>query len=282
MKPIKTYYYNKNNNFGDVLNKDILTKVFKIKIEEAKATDAELVCIGSLLESFLHGSGNLKLAAKKLLYPKTKVFGTGFIAEENTRIQRPQNLHETFFKKMEIYALRGKYTKYRVEKILNQDLKYTVLGDPGLLSSKLINKEKIEKKYRIGIVPHYVDKGNSQIYEFLRSNDDVIEIDILSSPLIFLNQIAQCETIISSAMHGLIAADSLGIPNQRIILSDKIAGGDYKYNDYYSAFDIEKHPYIYFRNNSNISSRLIEEDYAVTQKKVLQIQENLIKSFPTF
>jgi len=45
-------------------------------------------------------------------------------------------------------------------------------------------------------------------------------------------------------MYGLIVADSLGIPNFRMVLSDKIIGGGCQYNDYYLAFWIENHNYI--------------------------------------
>lgn len=35
-------------------------------------------------------------------------------------------------------------------------------------------------------------------------------------------------------MHGLILSDAYNIPNQRIILSDNIIGGNFKFRDYYS------------------------------------------------
>ena len=39
-------------------------------------------------------------------------------------------------------------------------------------------------------------------------------------------------------MHGLIAADSLGIPNQWFALSEQVIGNGYKFADYYSVFEI--------------------------------------------
>ena len=38
-------------------------------------------------------------------------------------------------------------------------------------------------------------------------------------------------------MHGLILADSYGIPNQWVRFGDRIIGGEYKYKDYYSTTD---------------------------------------------
>ena len=45
-------------------------------------------------------------------------------------------------------------------------------------------------------------------------------------PFKCIKQIADCE-IISSALHGLIAADSLNIPNKWIKLSNKLVGNNF-------------------------------------------------------
>lgn len=45
-----------------------------------------------------------------------------------------------------------------------------------------------------------------------------------------------CKCVLSSSLHGLIVADALGVPNRRIVLSDKIIGGDLKFDDYYSVY----------------------------------------------
>jgi pyruvyltransferase len=45
-------------------------------------------------------------------------------------------------------------------------------------------------------------------------------------------QVSSCRYIFSSALHGLICADAYGVPNTRLVLSDKIVGGDFKFHDY--------------------------------------------------
>jgi hypothetical protein len=45
--------------------------------------------------------------------------------------------------------------------------------------------------------------------------------------------------VLSSSLHGLIAADALGVPNAWIGLSDALRGGDFKFRDYYGVFGIE-------------------------------------------
>ena len=61
----------------------------------------------------------------------------------------------------------------------------------------------------------------------------------MGDPIKTLNKINVCETILSSTLNGLIAADSLNIPNQWIRVSDGVIGGDFKFNDYYSVFDLK-------------------------------------------
>jgi hypothetical protein len=280
-KNISLYYYNEVNNFGDLLNEVLINELFDCNIRFESLYKCELVAIGSLLESFLHGSNNLKLITKKAILPTLNIWGTGFISDEDTRIMRPNKQQEIFFRKTKIHALRGEFTKRRIEKMLSKQID-SPIGDPGLLASKLIPYSKIQKKFRLGIIPHYVDANNIKIKDITTSFSDAHVINILESPISVLNKIAQCETIISSAMHGLIAADSMGIPNARLILSDKITGGNFKYNDYYSAFKIKNHNNIDFRNSKiDVGKiKLIINEYNVPFNKVMEIQELLINSFP--
>jgi len=154
------------------------------------------------------------------------------------------------------------------------------VGDPGLLLSRLFDTSKIKKIYRLGIIPHYVDIGNPLLNKIKISKS--ITLDIRTSPNILIQQLAQCETVVSSAMHGLIAADSFGIPNIRMILSDKITGGDYKYNDYYSAFGIKNHKCINL-NNQDFTEKDLQKmklGYNIKREQVTAIQNALLKTFP--
>ena len=280
MKKISLYYYNDLKNFGDILNVDLIKKVFGIEPVYDSLYSSKLVAIGSLLESFLHGSSNTKLLAKRILLPTLYIWGTGFISAENTRVVRPHNQHEVFFRNVRVFALRGSLTKIRIEKMYSKDLKIAV-GDPGLLSSRLLTVEKPEKRYRLGIIPHYVDKDNPLINVIHSNVNNSCIIDIFDNPQSFLNNVSQCEAIVSSAMHGLIASDSLGIPNARLILSDDIAGGNYKFDDYYSAFNIFNHNRIDFRNSKfdigKINSTINE--YNINKEKVKRIQNELVDAF---
>jgi pyruvyltransferase len=89
----------------------------------------------------------------------------------------------------------------------------------------------VYKKYKVGIIPHYVDINNSWL-KTLRNRDDIIVINFRSEVSTVVEQIKSCECILSSSLHGGIVADSFNIPKLFIQLGDRIKGGDFKFNDY--------------------------------------------------
>lgn len=282
MNKIKLYYYNNNNNFGDQLNLSVFNNLFNREVEYENLYKSDVVCIGSLLESFLHGSSNFRLLAKKTLLPKLNIIGTGFIGEENTRIIRPNNRPEVFFRHVKIHGLRGHLTLNRIKKMYPKLNESITLGDPGLLASNLINSENIIKKFRYGIVPHYVDIKNPLVQKLSKELPDSQVLNILEdNPIDFIKKMSECENIISSAMHGLIAADSLNIPNIRVQFSNKITGGNYKFNDYYSVFNIKDPKYLNLEHKEgsveNLKSLL--EEYPVEYSKVKEVQTSLVNTF---
>ena len=95
------------------------------------------------------------------------------------------------------------------------------------------------RRLRVGIVPHYVDVNEPILAELLRRFPSARLVPVSAPPRKFLQQLADCDLVLSSAMHGLIAADSLGIPNAWMRLSDRLTGGEWKFRDYYSVFGIE-------------------------------------------
>jgi pyruvyltransferase len=115
-------------------------------------------------------------------------------------------------------AVRGKLT--------NDTLKTdAVTGDLGLLASRIW--PKAPAKYNIGVVRHFVDTDD---YPFA----DIV-INANEDPETVIEKISSCRVILSSSLHGLIVADSYGIPNMRIARDDVITG-NWKWLDYKTAF----------------------------------------------
>jgi len=63
---------------------------------------------------------------------------------------------------------------------------------------------------------------------------DVVDLNVHDEPDAFLRAMAQCESVASSSLHGLVFAEALGIPNVWIKAGDEIAGEDFKFRDWFA------------------------------------------------
>lgn len=256
-------YFKERANFGDQLNIDL----FSFFNKSTQNDSCIMLAIGSLLDSFL-----LKKRKRKRKTPII-VYGTGFIKDKTKK--------DVFAYPLKVYACRGYNTLERLKQADDvQIVDNVVVADPGILVSKIFDTKEIKKKYKLGIIPHYVDKDSALLNKIKVTNSVVL--DICEDPKILVKKIAECECIISSAMHGLIAADSLGIPNIRMIVTDKLTGGDYKFDDYYSAFGISNHNRINLNEQDVTDEDLpfIISHYKITRDKVAEMQKKLINIFP--
>lgn len=266
----RNLYFSKCGNFGDELNEDLM-RYFKIRFKHARPLGADLCCIGSNLQEFVNESSKPVSSAHTV-----SVLGSGFISEAHSK--------ENFMFSMKFYALRGSLSKLRCERATGKLLPNVVLGDPGLLIRRIYPHLRLSGKYDIGIICHMVDKDSELLRNINLGNSTVLFIDIEQEPARFVEQVAQCGFILSSAMHGLICADSLGIPNKHIILSNKVVGGEYKFRDYYSVFPSFKYNPIYLKD-STITARDVKgfkAEYTITSDEVNKICDNLQTAFSRF
>jgi pyruvyltransferase len=148
----------------------------------------------------------------------SEVWGSGFIHENDRVLGGPRMVH----------AVRGPLTR---DLLLRQGVDCPeAYGDPALLLSMFFNPEVV-KRYAVGIIPHYIDKGNPWLRQFVQ-DPQVRIIDIEAGIEDFVREVKSCEVILSSSLHGLICADSYGVPNAWIQLSGDVVGGDFKFRDY--------------------------------------------------
>lgn len=262
------FYYKEGHNFGDILNQDLM-RFFNQPFSFADSAFSQMVCIGSLLQVYLKDKN--KITSKKAV----QVFGSGFIKPRN-------QISESFCRPMKFYALRGKLSKKRCEQITGENLSNLPLGDPGLLISKIFHDIKPNPIIDVGIVCHLVDKNSDLLSSIQFKNLTYKFLDISQNPKDFINSLVECKFILSSAMHGLICADSFGIPNKHIVLSDKVIGGEYKFKDYYSVFEDFQYSPIYLQNNIICDDDIekFKSEYTITQEQVNKICYQLIKAFP--
>ena len=267
-------YYCNIDNFGDKLNEYIFKQIFGIEIKHSSEKEAEIIGIGSILDKILKRNFNFFVPKNKLT-----VFGSGFgfsydYYRKKIKYAYPLN----FRRKLNILALRGFYSKHIAERILKKDLDNIVLGDPGLLVHKLVDYGNVIKKYDVGIVPHYADQENPIFNKLNQSINNSVILNTLENPITFLYKLAECKTVISTAMHPLIACDALGIPNKWIRISE-LTTSRFKFKDYYSIYNIMLEPLLLTEKFSEITKDFIESQYKVPREVVTRTQNALIDTF---
>ncbi len=225
---IRVKYFKHVKNWGDELNVYLIEKVTNMKVvHHPLGQNKHLLGIGSVI-----GSANRN----------SIIWGSGLIRET----QEPKN------RPLKICSVRGPKTR---KILLDRGIDCPeIYGDPCLVLKKFYNPNGVIKKYKLGVVPHYVDKNNP-IVSLLSKSELVSIIDIQQDIEPFIDRILECESIISSSLHGMIAADTYGIPNAKLELSDKVAGGAFKFDDYHLGIGVIDYPII----SADILSALIKD-----------------------
>jgi pyruvyltransferase len=236
-------------NFGDEISKYIISKKFGVQVKvEGNPMWADMAAAGSIIDLLID------FHTKDYLV----VWGAGFIKEGP---ERDGNRYKYI-------AARGKQTAKRLSGFSGP------LGDPGLLADCLLD-EQPEKEYRFGLFPHYVDANHPLVREAM-DRPDIALFSAHDNPVKTVREMAKCEQIVSSSLHGLIVADALGIPNARIKLSDELTGGDYKFLDYYSVFGIDQIPCVDV--DTGVGEWVLPGDY--DRPGLSEIQQGLVEVFP--
>lgn len=284
LSSIPLYYWRGEYNLGDALNLELVERFFGFKVDYKNVQEAELLAIGSILQFALLPSLEMNFANLEMIKKPLKIWGSGFIRQPSQISLNPMK----FSREIEIYALRGRKTKAVLEKVLGQDLSGVVLADPGILAEKLIDKTQIQKIYDVGIIPHHTEVNLESFKQLQEAIPNSILIDVHHSCMENLEKIAQCHCILSSAMHGLIIADGMGIPNIRVICTKTMAvGQNWKFEDYYSVYDMPK-PFVFdiqkgldeiLQYKDSMKEKIMQE-YAVPLQEVERLKQELIEVFP--
>lgn len=208
MDNIYARWYKHTPNWGDALNRVMIEKISGKTVTWTNTND------GNTLEKYIVLGSILQWADEH-----TILWGPGFIGDDRRLSKKPKK----------ICAVRGPLTR---EIILAQGYECPeVYGDPALLYPRLYYPKNIQKKHKIGIIPHYIDADNPWIARLRREGIKII--NILDPTDKVVDEILECEMIAASSLHGIIAADAYGVPSTWIELSDKVIGKGFKFRDYF-------------------------------------------------
>ncbi|KKB82376.1 hypothetical protein VW29_16270 [Devosia limi DSM 17137] len=198
-------------NFGDELSRSIVELMLARRgatLLDSAPAQRQLLSIGSVLHMAREGA---------------TIWGTG--------LHGTMSACEHRYRSLDIRAVRGPVT----QRFLRQrgiDAP-SVFGDPALLLPVLTGKRFTPSgEHAVGFVPNLHDM------EFLRTSGmrerhpDIVVIDPLRSWNTVVSEIARCQLIIASSLHGLVTAEALGIPARYVRLTEHEA--KLKYYDYYN------------------------------------------------
>lgn len=187
----------------------------------------DVLCIGSIITW--------------MTTPKSIIWGSGIVYPNKTISAIPKK----------VLAVRGPLTR---DYLLSRGIECPeIYGDPALLFPRYY-KPQVEKKFKLGIVPHFRDKRN-HILDVFRKDRDVLIIDVQNvHPWTrFIDDICSCEFIASSSLHGIIISDAYNVPNVWI----ELEGGESKrfaFHDYLLSVDKDVNGPFIVTSTTNIDS----------------------------
>lgn len=199
MNKIKLHWYTGEKNFGDMLT-PILFKFLGIDFIPARRFEkGKLLAIGSII----------------------------YAARENDILWGTGTMRDKYFQAtpgMKVLAVRGPKTR---SKIKGCDVP-EIYGDPAILLPDYYKPKQLPI-HAVGFIPHYIDQNHPDLI----GDKNAFIIDVKQDPFKTIDEICSCKLIVSSSLHGIIVAEAYGIPAVWIKLSDKLIGGNFKFNDYF-------------------------------------------------
>ncbi|MCI6187320.1 MAG: polysaccharide pyruvyl transferase family protein [Spirochaetia bacterium] len=188
------------------------------------------------------------------------VWGTGLMNSVNFM----RLVKDRFFIKYDIRAVRGPLTR---DAFLSAGYSCPeIYGDPAILLPFIYKPKTTEKKYQISIINHHLNQG--------KSYPDVHEIDVNTYDYKnFINEILSSEKIISSSLHGIIIAETYGVPAIFLNEGESVFKQSMKYLDWY--FSTNRYN---VRMASSLEEALMMDPMEIPE--LSKMQEALLDSFP--
>lgn len=248
-KKVNLEYFDSALNLGDTLSPVICEWILNkrgLSLNTNIKKTFHLMALGSILG----GNG----------YFDAVVWGSGIKSFD----QISSLVKRKYIQKLDIRAVRGPLTQ---QVLLNCGYKcHSVYGDPAVLMPLIYRPEVCEKSGTV-LILHYL---TSQSIYSERSDVTIINIQTEDYKT-FISKIASADRVISSSLHGIILAESYGIP--AVFLCEGIEYEMIKFFDWY---------YSTKRLSVKVATSL-EEAMNITPMPLpdlTEMREKLIEAFP--
>lgn len=249
-KKVNYEYWAEQDNVGDYLSNIVYEYMLErrgLDRDSPAVKTCHLLGIGSIVaakqfDAVIWGSGLHTLIRLYLLYRWKKIV------------------------RYDVRALRGPLTKEAMVRC-GYSCNSVVLGDPAVLMPLVYHPGNKEKKYDISIICHYSIQN-------LKRDSEYHYIDVQTKDYkYFIDEVMASKLIISSSLHGIILAESYGVP--AVFLNDggKMYPEIMKYYDWYYATN----------RNTVVMALSIEEACNMVPMDLPdleQMRKNLIHCFP--
>jgi hypothetical protein len=286
MRNLHVYWADGRANFGDSVTPELIQFLLDKKVVWANKWRADLLSIGSLLGWALFkttkggcaGSvDEIRMRIRRFISRPVCVFGTGFLFDPLTSPVKPILRRVPHF-----FAVRGRLT-YNILKRMNIPIDDGVaLGDPGLLFPSLWADVHHTVDGGRAYIPHESEWDTQKLVDFASRHPEIRLIDVRESPKEVFRAISSSSEIFSSSLHGLIAADSIGIPNRwvRLEIPGRTFEQDrFKFDDYYSAFNVVRNPCEYADISKIDIGPQIQREQILERRAILKEALNNLKNF---
>lgn len=245
--------YNKEiQNLGDMLASvvyDYMCDCYKINKSKMLHNTKHLYTIGSIL--FFENQDAI-------------IWGTGSIEKMERNFENI--LHHKILRTLDVRCVRGPKTR---KNLLNLGIKCPrIYGDPAMLMPLIYQPTVSEYNKKALIINHFQD--NMDDFHLI---PDTIRMDMLTTDWKEkIELIASANIVISSSLHGIILAESYGVP--ALLLNTKYRDL-FKFYDYYEGTGRKIIPIV-----KSIEEGLNYNLDNYVFPNVVEIQNNLINSFP--
>jgi len=221
---LRGFWWDRKANFGDAVGPWLAAKLTQKPVVNVRATkDNPVPREGraiALVGSIIH----------MINRPDVDIWGAGLMRplSEKSLLRNLTGVR--------VHAVRGHLTRHELRTKLDWDVP-EVLGDPALLLSRhyTANLEPAGSS-KIAFVPHMSHRPS-----FKNINNDVLDVvDVREDLRIVVDKIASAKACVSTSLHGLIVAQSYGVPWVWLNITDaELGGGDFKFNDFFSTLEGE-------------------------------------------
>ncbi|GAB2199068.1 polysaccharide pyruvyl transferase family protein [Sessilibacter sp. MAH4] len=203
LDPIPIFYFSLIPNVGDEIGPYLVNKLTgRPVVKSFMGLTNHLVSVGSIVSEANYNS---------------IIWGSGFKFPGSKVLSKPKF----------ISSVRGPLTRTLLSKQgINCPSRF---GDPALVMPLFFQSELIAQRGVIGVVLHYHHQDKKYLFE-----DSKFKIINVSTKNVehFIDQLQECEYVISSSLHGLIISDAYSIPNVWIAFENNF-NEQFKYQDYY-------------------------------------------------